>query len=362
MNVVIIGAGVAGLATGWRLAQAGASVTVLERAQPGQGATGASAGMISPAGEQASGAAVAFGQRSALLWPDFAAELEAQSGLPINYVRDGALLVASEEAQIPALAARAANDPALQAIDLPRALEIDPLLSLAIAGAWWAPEEARVDSRRLGPALARAFVRAGGTLQRNEAAVRFEIEENLVAALHTPFHKYHADAFVIAAGAWSGQFAGVPAALLPLVKPVKGEMISFASPEGFAGPRHVIWGGEIYLVPRGRHVLAGATVAETGFDTSITDASRDWLRDGALALVPSLGGCEIDDHWAGLRPGSPDGLPIFGPTAIGNLFVASGQFRNGILFAPALAEAMHDSVLSGTLPAALAAFDPLRFT
>jgi glycine oxidase len=191
--------------------------------------------------------------------------------------------------------------------------------------------------------------------------VRFELAGDKVAAVRTPFRFYHADAFVIAAGAWSTQFEGVPQGILPPVEPVKGEMIALAPPAGARLPHHVIWGNEVYLVPRRELLLAGATVTRAGFDTAITEKAAQRLKTRATDLLPALEGWEIDEQWAGLRPGSPDELPILGPTQLGNLFVATGQYRNGILFTPVIAEVMAQTVLEGKLPEACAAFDARRF-
>src|SRR5262249_27686121 len=124
-------------------------------------------------------------------------------------------------------------------------------------------------------------------------------------------------------------------------------------------PRHVVWGNEVYLVPRGKRLLIGATMAEAGFDTSVTDAAAHWLSSRAIGLMPSLATWEVVERWAGLRPATPDGVPVLGATKVACLFVASGQFRNGILFAPAIAETMTRLVLGHA--AAIPAFDPRRF-
>lgn len=358
MKVVIIGAGVAGLATGWRLRQAGAEVTILERTQPALGATWAAAGMIAVAGEMggAQTPEAEFGQHSSALWPGFAAELEAASGHAVGYRRSGALMVARSAVEMAAFASWSG----VERLDAAQARAKEPMLAADIAGALWAPDEAQVDSRALGLALASAFVRAGGVLNLNEAAVRFDIHGGRAVALHSPFHRYEADAFILAAGAWSGAIGGVPPEALPPVKPVKGEMIAVAATAGYAPPRHVVWGNEVYLVPRADRVLIGATMADAGFDTSVTDAAADWLSARAIGLMPALATWEVVERWAGLRPASPDGLPILGQTSIKGLFAATGQFRNGILFAPALAENMSRLVLEHA--PVIAAFDPRRFS
>jgi glycine/D-amino acid oxidase-like deaminating enzyme len=141
---------------------------------------------------------------------------------------------------------------------------------------------------------------------------------------------------------------------------VKGEMIALTPPAGAAMPRHVVWGNGVYLVPRSGRLLIGATMEEVGLNSTLTDAAENWLRDRAVALIPSLADWMLDDHWAGLRPAAPDGLPILGETATPNLFIATGQFRNGILLAPAVAEAMSRLILGKDAPE-IRAFSPQRF-
>lgn len=356
MKVLIVGGGVAGLATGWRLIQAGAEVTILERAQPGHGATWAAAGMIAVAGEMggAQTPEAEFAQHSAALWPAFATDVESASGRPVRYRRDGALMVARTAAEMAAFESWSG----VERLDAAAARTREPMLG-EVAGALWAPDEAQVDSRALGQALAVAFTRAGGALSVNEAAVRFDVHGRQVTAVHSPFRAYEADVYVIAAGAWSGGLGGLPLDALPPVKPIKGEMIAVAPPAGVALPQHVVWGNEVYLVPRTDRLLIGATVADVGFDTKVTDAAADWLSSRAIGLMPALARWEVVERWAGLRPGSPDDLPMLGRTRIDNLFAATGQYRNGILFAPALAENLSRLILEHAAP--ITAFDPRRF-
>jgi len=357
MKVVIVGAGVAGLGIGWRLRQAGADVLILERGQPASAATWAAAGMLAVTGEMGESQAPEsdFARQASGLWPEFATELESTSGLDIGYRRSGTLLVAATPDEAKAFR----PSPDATVLNAAQTRDLEPMLAPDIAGGLLALGDAQVDNRALGQALARAFVSAGGMLSLNEAAVRFVVSGNAVAAAVTPFEHYEADAFVIAAGAWSGGFGGLPAEVLPPVHPVKGEMIAVAPPAGAHLPRRLVWGHGIYLVPRPDRLLIGATVAETGFDTSLTDEAADWLSRRAVALMPGLAHWPIVERWAGLRPGSPDGMPILGHTALGKLFVATGQYRNGILFAPAVADYMSRLVLGRAAP--IPAFDPRRF-
>jgi glycine oxidase len=358
MKVVVIGGGIAGLSIGWRLVQQGAEVTVLERAQPGMGATWSSAGMIAPTAEGGY-ADAALGRASAALWPAFAAEIEEKSGRKIGFEKPGTLIVANTADERAALSARAKGTAKILTAQDARARE--PMLKPDIAGALFDTDDAMVDNRAVGLALARAFVRAGGVLSSNEAVVRVEMEGDKAIGALTPFSHHHADAFVLAAGAWTSQIAGLPPHVMPPVIPVKGEMIALAPPEGVAVPSHIIWGNGIYIVPRIRRLFVGATSARNGFDTSPTDEAEDWLFSRATEVLSPLDDWEISEHWTGLRPGSPDDLPLLGATAVANLFVASGQYRNGILFAPAIAEAMCSLVLGRSPSFDIRVFDPRRF-
>jgi glycine oxidase len=361
MKVVVIGAGVAGLAIGWRLVQAGAEVTVLDRTQPGHGATWAAAGMIAAAAElgEAQTPEAEFAYQSRSLWPDFAKEVEEASGIAIGYSQSGSLLIATDEEQAASFAARAAADPELAMLTATEAHAKEPMLTASLSGALWVSKEAQVDNRALGQALAQAFVRAGGKLVPNESVVRIETENGRAVAARTPFWVHYADAFVLAAGAWSGMIDGLPQHSLPPVKPMKGEMLALAPSKGAVLPTHVVWGNEVYLVPRGGRLLIGATLEDVGFDTALTPAARSWLSGRALGLMPGLAGWKIVEHWAGLRPASPDGLPILGETATEGLFAACGQHRNGILFAPAIGQFLSRLVLTRSREDN--PFDPRRF-
>ncbi len=241
-------------------------------------------------------------------------------GTRISYRRDGALIVARTAAE----AAAFESWNGVVRLSAAETLDKEPMLAGDISGALWAPDEAQVDSRALGLALAEALVRGGGELARNEPAVRVVVHNGRAIAVATPFGHVEADAVILAAGAWSAGIGGLPDAVLPPVRPVKGEMIAVTPPPGAALPRQVVWGNDVYLVPRGGRLLIGATTAEAGFDTSVTDTAAAWLSSRAIALMPPLATWEIAEHWAGLRPASPDGLPILGRTALDGLYAATG--------------------------------------
>lgn len=358
MKIVIIGAGVAGLAVGWRLRQAGASVTILERAQPARAATWASAGMIAAGGELGGATTpdAEFAHHSSSLWPEFAKEIEEASGHAVQYDSCGALMVARTEDEIDAIKLW----PGAEKIDAAAARVLESGLSSDVAGAVWAPGEAKVDSRALGDSLITAFVGSGGTLVANEPVVKINVSGLRAESVETPFAKYYADAFIIAAGAWSGTLDGLPTEAVPPIRPIKGQMLAVVPPGGEELPHHIVWGNGVYLVPRDDRLLIGATSEDVGFDTGISDAAADFLSNGARGLIPALARWDVVERWAGLRPVAPDGLPMLGRTIVERLFVASGQYRNGILFAPAIARHMCGIVLHGE--AENSAFDPRRFS
>jgi len=362
MKVVIIGAGVGGLGIGWRLAQQHVETVILERGQPGRGATWASAGMIAaphaaPENKDSEAQLADWGAR---IWPSFAAEIEQASHRESAYSINGVVVVArnqEEERQLRSMAHQGAGE--LLSQDSVRAKE--PRLAPDVYSGLWNKKQAKVDNRALGRALAAAFVRAGGHLQLNEAAVRFEFRNDRILGVRTPFALHTADAYVLAAGAWSAQIEGLPPEARPPVVPVKGEMLALEPPPGETLPEPSIGGGEIYLVSQRERLLVGATVERVGFDSSLTKRSSEWLLNQAVALMPSLFDWQVAEHWAGLRPGSPDDLPIIGETVVPELFVASGQYRNGVLYAPAIADAVTGMITGKPAPGFFSTFDPRRF-
>jgi glycine oxidase len=353
VNIVIIGAGVAGLGIGWRLLQAGCAVTILERAQPAMGASWAAAGMLSVTAEleDAVEPERQLAMRAHALWPSFAAELEEASGRAVYLSASGALLLARDAAELEVMRSRAEGDLVLVGPDGAHARV--PQLGPALGGLW-SPHEAHVDNRALGGALTIAFLKAGGVLYPNEAGVRIEVQGGKVSGVQSPYRRYQSDAVLIAAGAWTGLLDAIP------IEPVKGEMIALLPPDPSQLPGPVVWGENVYCVPRHGRLLIGATVQEAGFNTSPTREARDHLWSRAAKLMPAVADWTLADQWAGLRPKSPDGLPLLGPTRDGGLFVAGGQYRNGILFTPAIAQEMADMILGkGRV---VPEFDPRRFS
>jgi glycine oxidase len=365
MKVIIVGAGIAGMAIGWRLAQAGAEVEIYDSGLAGRGATWAAAGMIAPGAElkDESEELAAFARRSRAAWPSFAAELEAESGCNIGYSEPGSLVLALDDARAQALAEHAKKHNAFSAEWLgPQTVrEREPLVSPDVRGALHIPGDAQVDNRLIAEALHVALARRDIIVHENTEVRGLLITDSRVRGIVSAKGSVASGAVIVASGAWLNDF-GAASAELPPVVPVKGQMIAVQVPAGTSLPKHLLWGADAYMVPRRDRVLIGATVEDAGFDTSVSADACTRLLSAAARIVPALREWPVSEMWAGLRPRSPDGAPVLGASSMEGLYVAGGQFRNGILFAPAVADAMQQIVLTSRSSSELRSFDPRRFS
>lgn len=361
MKVIIVGAGIAGMAIGWRLAQAGATVDLYDRGLAGRGATWAAAGMIAPGAElkDESEEFAAFARRSRNAWPSFAAELEAESGCKIGYEEPGSLILALDDARKNALA-KHVGAPGTEWIEPASLRQREPLLSPEIRGALYIAGDAQVDNRLTAEALRIALARRKIAVHENTEVRGLHITGNRIRGIECAKGAVAGDAVIVASGAWLNEFGGAPAELPP-VTPVKGQMVALQASAGTSLPKHLLWSDDAYMVTRGHRMLIGATVEDAGFDTSVSADARARLLSAAARIVPALGEWPVSEMWAGLRPRTPDGAPVLGASSLEGLYVAGGQFRNGILFAPAVADAMQQIVLTSQYPSGLRSFDPRRF-
>jgi glycine oxidase len=363
MRVIIVGAGIAGLAIGWRLAQAGAEVELIDRGLAGCGATWAAAGMIAPGAElkDEPDDLAQFARRARTAWPDFAAELEAESGCAIGYSEPGSLIVAYDDARAQALEQHAAGLAATGTrwIEPAELRDLESLVSSEVRGALRIPDDAQVDNRLAAEALRLALIRRNVSIRENTEVRSVMIADNRVRGVIVAGDAVSSDAVIVASGAWLN---GLDSAhvKLPPVTPVKGQMVAMLAPFGTL-LRHLLWSEEVYLVPRPGHILVGATVEDAGFDTSVSREVCARLISAAGRIVPSIAKWELSEMWAGLRPRTPDGAPVLGASIIEGLYVAGGQFRNGILFAPAVADIMQRLVLHSQTAPDIRSFDPRRF-
>jgi glycine oxidase len=366
---VIVGGGIIGLSIGWRLASAGATVTILERDRAGGGASWAAAGMLAAGSEVEPGEQALFPllRRSQAMWPGFAAALERASGIDVGLRTEGTLSVALTRDD----AARLRQTYALQQslgvdarwLDRDEVLEREPWLNPRLVGGVLVAADHQVDNRRVVEALRVAFVAAGGSLLENLGAIALTIAAGRATGAAGPDGVLHpADVVILAAGAWSPDVGGLPAVARPPVRPVKGQMLALAMNAAAPLLSHVLWTQKSYMVPRrdGR-LIVGATTEERGFDASLTAGGMLSLLESTWRALPGMEELPLIESWVGFRPGSRDDAPILGVTGIDGLVMATGHHRNGVLLAPITADAIATLVLDGVTDPAIAAFGPERF-
>jgi glycine oxidase len=362
-DVVVIGAGLIGLAIAFALAERGASVRVFDRGEPGRGASWAGAGMLAPYTERITDESLlALCTASLAEYSSFVQRVYAASGVDARLHLNGVLYAAFEESQLDALHRHAhalrASGVACELLDRAGVLAAEAWLSTGVIGGLIKSGEGYVDNRRLARALVGACQSSGVVIERS-SRIAVECDERRVLGVATARGFVAARAVVNACGAWAAQLDGVPPFCVPPIEPVKGQMIALAVPVGFV--RRATWVPGAYLVPRddGR-LLVGATVEPDGFDQRVTARGVSELLDAALAGAPALADFTPVESWAGLRPGTPDGVPILGATLLDGFFIATGHYRNGILLAPAtarlLANVVETNDSAGLEPFALARF------
>ena len=363
-DVAVIGGGIVGLAAARALARRGAAVVLLERDQPGRGATWAAGGMLSPLPEAGDPAFLTLATASLDLFPAFVAGLEAESGRAVDYRRSGKLHVAFGSGDSGHLEALVTSPHAaafgVRPVAAAAARRMEPALSPALTGAVLVERDHHVDPRALGSAAAAAAAVAGVEMRAAASVQGVAVRQGRVRGVRLADGKLlAADAVVVAAGSWSGALRGLPRPLP--VFPVRGEMVALRGP----GPllERVVSTPRCYLIPRsdGR-LLVGATEAEVGYAPGPTAAGVAALLEAALAALPACAALPVAETWCGYRPGTPDHLPFLGedPEARG-LIYATGHYRNGILLAPVSADVVAALLAGEPPPVALAAFRPERF-
>lgn len=330
-DAAIVGGGIIGLATAWRAIERGLRVCVLERGEPGGGATRAAAGVLAPDPETKAFTALAL--RSWELWPAFAEELG-----DVGYTQCGSLV----------LAFGGETPPSAEAdwLDRDACLALEPGVTPDCIGAWHLPRDAQVDPRRVVERL----VEHVGDALRSNADVVDATPDGVELADGT---RIAADRVVLAAGAWSARRL---ARRLP-VRPVKGQTLRL---RGRVPATRIIRSEHVYVVPRaGGETVLGATIEDAGFDTRATDEATELLLRQAVRAVPAVAELELVEALASLRPGTPDDGPLIGEWE--GLLVAGGHYRNGILLAPVTADAIAALLAGEEPPPEVAPFDPQRF-
>lgn len=353
-DVLVLGGGVVGLTTAYFLAREGISVTVLDKGEIGREASWAGAGILPPGNpERARTPVDQLRARSAVLFPTLSAELRERTGLDNGYLRCGGIEVPAPEAppdeewRGEGIAVRAAAAGELR--------QLEPGLAPEVTRAFFLPDMAQVRNPRHLQALRAACQSCGVWLRPGCPAQGFERNGNRVTALRTASGELSAGRYVIAAGAWTEGLIG-ELGFRPGIRPVRGQITLLNT--GAPLISKVIVEGKRYLVPRpdGR-VLAGSTEEDVGFDKRTTAGAVAGLLAFAIRLVPGLVEAPVERCWAGLRPGSPDGLPYLGPVpGLDNVFVAAGHFRAGIQLSPATGLVMKELLLGRAPTVPLDAF------
>ncbi len=347
-DVIIIGGGIIGLSLSIALRKRGAKVLLVERGEPGREASHAAAGMLADCTLETPAALQPLATASARMYPEFVHELQDESGSDVDLRDDGTLVFPPPE--------HVYERPGFTTESLlPSPLaELEPALADPKRPAFYLKERS-VDPRALAAAALKAAKHRGVDISSGTAVTAVLLADGRVTGVSTDKTSYTAPVVVNCAGAWAGHF---PPHQFP-TRPVKGQMLSVV---GVAAVRHVIRAPEVYLVPRsdGR-ILIGATVEEAGYDKRTDANTIQRMHQAAIRMVPALSGARVLEAWAGLRPGTPDDLPILGATVTPGYFVAAGHFRDGILLAPVTAQVMAQ-VITGLAPEHdLTAFTPQRF-
>ncbi len=336
MNAIVVGAGVVGLAIARELDRLGAKVTLVERAEPGAGASNAAAGMLAPQLEATGpGPFLELCLLSRGLFPNWALELSEDSGMVVVAPESGALQIAFDEDTARALGATIAwqTKEGLRAEMLApsQVHDIEPSVSSNLLGATYFPNERQCEPRVVVRALVIACARKG-VVFRDGKARSVLIEGGRVVGVDVDGDALHADMVVLAAGSWLPQIAGAPVSELQL-KPARGQLVEvqLRVPLFHA----IVKAGGNYLIPRPNGtVIAGSTVEFVGFDRTVTAGGQAQILSAAIQMIPGLAKGRVLSSWAGLRPVTTDGLPVIGAGPIPGLVVATGHFRNGILLAP----------------------------
>lgn len=362
-DVVVAGGGLIGGSAAFELARAGMKVGVFDARQPGREASWASGGMISPAPEHPGMIPyVPLSLASVADYPAFIQRVEELTGTSVNYRKKGALdAIFNEDAReelSTAIALQHGVGLRAEALSAEQAREMEPSLTREVAAAIFRPDEASLDSRLLTDAVLEAARRKGADVIAGNGAKAVWREGDQCKGLILENGRVEAKWTIIAAGCFSARIDGV-APYAP-VTPAKGQMIALSYDA--VSIERILWAEHTYVVPRndGR-LVAGSTIERTGFDHDVTAGGVKKILSGAIRLVPELEKARIVETWAGLRPDSPDHLPIIGPTDINGLLIATGHFRSGILLAPITARLLREWITTQNVSVDWERFSPMRF-
>jgi glycine oxidase len=360
-DVVIVGGGVIGCSIAYALRKAGVAVTVVDQGEIGAEASSAAAGLLAPLGSLAGpGPFADLLLASFALFPALVPELEEASGISMQYEQTGALRVVRNPKTVFNLRKRMK---AWQPLGLQmrwltgeEARQLEPTLAPDVCAALYAPEESQVKAPQVVKAFARAAANLGATLRSHTRITGIQRQQGKVTALETSQGETIAcQQLVVASGAWSAQWSQWLNIELAVV-PQRGQILALRQP---APPlRHIIFGEAAYLAPKqDGTVVVGATKEEVGFDKHLTAGGVAWLLSTASRLIPSLEQCAIEQMWAGLRPKTPDNLPILGQApGWENVTLATGHGSVGIMLSAITGQTIAELLVSGVAPALIRPF------
>jgi len=366
-DVVIVGGGIIGGSIAFELARRNLRVAVLDRQELMHEASWAAAGMLSPAPDNpAAIPLVPLGRASLALYPNFVAAVEEASEMRTGYRTGGALEVlchGDEERELSTLVAlHHGLGLACEPLRLEEAREMEPALGRDARAAAFLPDEASVNTRLLTAAVLAAAETAGTTLCPGmEVTSLAKAGDRCIGVRTAEDETISAQHVVLAAGCWTSRIS--EAAPYAPTRPVRGQMVALRH----AGKpiRRVLRSERGYIVPRDhstpQKLVAGSTLENAGYEKAVTSGGLEQILGAVNELAPSLAGAEIVETWSGLRPGTPDQLPIIGPTDIEGLMIATGHYRNGILLAPVTAKLITEWITEGRTMLNGEDFNPLRF-
>jgi glycine oxidase len=364
-DVIVVGAGAIGTSITYHLARAGAKVMLFDRGQIGREATGASAGMIMPHhGPGTPDALDLLSRESARLYPALADELRDRTGMDIGYRRAGTLEVAFTDSEEQDLRARRGwaldHGTNVAWLDRRSALDLEPALNPAIRGGIFHGDDHQVQPLAMAQSLARAAADLGTVVREGVAIDQLRTERDRVIGVGLGQETVHASEVVIATGAWSSAWSTALGLAIP-VGPVRGQMVALRTVD--TALRQVISHADEYAIPKpDGTTIVGTTVEDVGFDARPTAGAIARLLQHAAVVSPRLADATFASAWAGLRPGTSDGMPIIGrPGEWRGITLATGHFREGILLAPITGELVADLLVRRRPRLPLEAFDLGRF-
>jgi glycine oxidase len=366
-DVLIVGGGIVGSSIAFELSRRNLRVTVLDRQELMREASWAAAGMLSPAPDcPAAISLVPLCRASLAMYPQFIADIEEASGIRTGYRTDGALEVLFHgdcERELSTLVAlHHGLGLACEPLRLEEAQKMEPGLGPSARAAAFLPDEAFVDPRILAAAVLASAEAAGAELRPGiEVTLLAQQGKRCTGVKTAGGESFIARHVVLAAGSWTSQLK--QAAPYAPTRPVRGQMVALRNSGKLI--RRVLRSERAYIVPRDQaspqKLVAGSTLENAGYEKAVTSGGLEQILSAVNEIAHGLACAEILETWSGLRPGTPDQLPILGPTDVEGLLIATGHYRNGILLAPITAKLIADWITDGRTAMDLEEFSPLRF-